>query len=64
MRCMAEKKTMILTVRIEESVAKALKSLAEADDRKLSPYIARLLKKHVEAERGAVSEAKPKGRKS
>jgi predicted transcriptional regulator len=60
---MAEKKTMILTIRIEESVAKALKGLAEADERKLSPYIARLLRRHVEAERGAVSEAKPrKGR--
>jgi hypothetical protein len=58
MRCMAEKKTMILTIRIEESVAKALKSLAEADERKLSPYVARLLRRHVEAEKGVPGEAK------
>jgi len=53
-----EKKTMILTIRIEESVAKALKNLADADERKLSPYVARVLRRHVEA------ETKAKGRKS
>jgi predicted transcriptional regulator len=61
MRPMAEKKTMILTIRVEESLAKALKSLAEADERKLSAYAARVLRRHAE-ERGALSEAKTKKR--
>jgi hypothetical protein len=47
---MAEKKTMILTIRVEESVGKALKELAEADERKLSAYVARVLRRHIETE--------------
>ena len=39
---------MILTIRVEESVGKALKALAEADERKLSAYVARLLRRHVD----------------
>jgi hypothetical protein len=45
---MAEKKITTLHVRIEESVAKALRELAEADDRKVSSYAARVLRQHVE----------------
>lgn len=41
---------MILTIRVEESVGKALKELAEADERKLSAYVARVLRRHTEAE--------------
>jgi predicted transcriptional regulator len=51
---MWDKKTMTVSVRLDEATVKGLKRLAAADDRKLSPYIARLLKQHVEqAEREA-----------
>jgi predicted transcriptional regulator len=46
---MWDKKTMTVSVRLDEATVKGLKQLAAADDRKLSPYIARLLKQHVEA---------------
>jgi hypothetical protein len=46
---MWDKKTMTVSVRLDEATVKGLKLLAAADDRKLSPYIARLLKQHVEA---------------
>jgi predicted transcriptional regulator len=58
---MAEKKTMILTIRVEESVGKALKELAEADERKLSAYVARVLRRHIDAE--TKDKAKPKGQR-
>ena len=52
---------MILTIRVEESVGKALKDLAEADERKLSAYVARVLRRHVETE--TKDKAKPKGQR-
>jgi predicted transcriptional regulator len=58
------KKDMTVSVRLDEATVKGLKQLAAADDRKLSPYIARLLKQHVEAA-DAAGQLKPaKGRKA
>jgi hypothetical protein len=47
-----EKKTMVLTIRIEESTGTALKELAAEDERKLSAYVARILRRHVKEARG------------
>ena len=62
MRGMPEKKTVILSIRVEDELAEALKALADADERKMSPYIARVLRRHVETERGALGEIKTKKR--
>jgi hypothetical protein len=54
-----EKKTMVLTIRIEESVGVALKELAAEDERKLSAYVARVLRRHVkEAHKREAKERK------
>jgi hypothetical protein len=58
-----EKKLVIVHVRLEESVAKTLKRLAAADDRKLSPYIGRVLKQHAEAAEASAETKAARGRK-
>jgi predicted HicB family RNase H-like nuclease len=50
---------MILTVRVEEGLHKALKALADEDERKLSAYAARVLRAHVRSA-GKLVEAKKK----
>jgi predicted transcriptional regulator len=42
-----EKRLVVVSARVDQSTAEALKRLAEADDRPLSKYIERLLKQHV-----------------
>ena len=54
----APKKTVIIHIRVEEDLAEALQRLAEADERKLSPYVARVLRGHV-----AAQEGEPEGKK-
>jgi predicted HicB family RNase H-like nuclease len=56
---MSEKKTMILTVRVEEGLHKALKALADEEERKLSAYAARVLRAHAR-NAGKLVEAKKK----
>jgi predicted transcriptional regulator len=48
---MAAKRTITLHIRVEEELAEALKELADSDERKVSPYVARVLRRHVDAER-------------
>jgi predicted transcriptional regulator len=55
-----EKLTVTLHIRVSEETATALKRMAEADDRKLAPFIQRVLDRYV-----AEQEAKAgKGTKS
>jgi predicted transcriptional regulator len=42
-----EKKTLTVHVRLDEDTARELKAMADADDRKLSAFIARVLKQYV-----------------
>ena len=49
---------MTLHIRVSERVASALKQLAAADHRKLSPYIGLVLERHVE-QAEASGELKP-----
>jgi hypothetical protein len=46
-----EKRLVILSVRVSDALAEAVKALAEADTRTVSNYIEVLLQKHV-AEKG------------
>lgn len=46
-----EKRLVILSVRVDQPLAEAVRQLAEADDRPVSNYIERLLRQHV-AEKG------------
>jgi hypothetical protein len=46
-----EKRLVILSVRVSDALAEAVKALAEADTRTVSNYVEALLKKHV-AEQG------------
>jgi hypothetical protein len=61
---MWDKKTVTVSVRLDEVTLDGLKRLAATDDRKLSPYIARLLRQHVEAAEasGELTAAPAKGR--
>lgn len=43
------KKTEVLFIRVEIELANKLRELALSDDRKLSPFIARILRKYVSA---------------
>jgi predicted transcriptional regulator len=61
MSCGMEKLTVTLHIRVSEETASALKRLAEADDRKLAPFIQRVLDRYV-AEQEAKS-AKKRGAK-
>jgi hypothetical protein len=55
---MKEKRIVILSVRVDDALAKAIRELAEADRRPLSNYVEVLLRKHV-AEKGLDTD-KPK----
>jgi hypothetical protein len=55
---MKEKRIVILSVRVDDALAKAIRELAEADRRPLSNYVEVLLRKHV-AEKGLDAD-KPK----
>lgn len=61
------KRIVILSVRVDQPLADAVRQLADADDRPVSNYVERLLRKHV-AEQGLELDKpdKPekKGRKS
>ena len=52
-----EKLTVTLHIRVSEETAAALKRLADADRRKLAPYIGLVLDKHV-AEHAAAEKTK------
>jgi hypothetical protein len=41
-----------ISLRIETEIREALQQFADADDRSLSSYIARILRQHVEQKRG------------
>jgi|KBSSwiStaDraftv2_1062776.scaffolds.fasta_scaffold749273_2 hypothetical protein len=59
MRPMAkEKKLVILSVRVDDALAAAVKQLADADSRPVSNYIEVLLRKHV-TELGVDLAARP-----
>jgi predicted transcriptional regulator len=60
-----DKKDMTVSVRLDEATVKGLKQLAALDDRKLSPYIARLLRQHVEVAEaaGKLKPARGEGKK-
>jgi hypothetical protein len=53
-----EKRVVILSVRVDETLANAIRELAEADSRPISNYIEVLLRKHV-ADKG-IDPGKPK----
>ena len=57
-----EKKSVTLHIRLSEETATALKRMAEADDRKLAPFIGRILDRYV-AEMEAKATKKPRGAK-
>jgi len=65
-RCsgMAEgKKTMIVSVRLDESTYAGLEALAKADRRKLATYLALVLEDHLAAKENEAGESKPRGRR-
>lgn len=41
------KRTVILHIRVEDELAQRLQQLADADERKLSPFVARILRQYV-----------------
>ena len=55
----AEKKTVILSVRVDAAIGEAIQAFAEEEDRTVSKYLERLVRKHV-AEKQGVDAAKPK----
>jgi hypothetical protein len=61
-----EKRLVILSVRVSDALAEAVKALAEADTRTVSNYIENLLKKHVAEHGYDIGEPKkaekPKGK--
>jgi hypothetical protein len=60
-----EKRLVILSVRVDDALAAAVKLLADADSRPVSNYIEVLLRKHVSEKGVDLSKVeKPKGRKS
>jgi hypothetical protein len=59
-----EKRIVILSVRVDDTLAKAIRELAEDDSRPVSNYIELLLRRHA-IERGKMPTEKPaKGRKT
>jgi hypothetical protein len=61
------KRVVILSVRVDQPLADAVRQLADADDRPVSNYVERLLRKHVSEMGIDLSKpAKPekKGRKA
>jgi predicted DNA-binding protein len=57
------KKTMVVSVRLDEATYKGLEALAKADRRKLATYLALVLEDHLAAAREDEPETKPKSRK-
>lgn len=55
---------MTLSVRLDPETIEELKALAKIDDRKVSPYVARVLKAHIEANRALLAKTERRGRKS
>lgn len=55
-----EKLTVTLHIRVSEETAAALKRMADEDDRKLAPFIQRVLDRYVAEQ--AEKAAKPKRR--
>ena len=59
------KRLVILSVRVDDELAAAVKQLAEADSRPVSNYIEVWLRKHVTEKGVDLSKTdKPKGRKA
>jgi len=58
---MQEKKIVVLTVRVEESLYKALQEMAAEDERKLSPFVAKLLRAQARAAGKLRESEKSKG---
>jgi hypothetical protein len=56
---MKEKRDVILSIRVDDALAAAVRQLAEADSRPVSNYVELLLRRHVE-ERGVNLDKKPK----
>lgn len=57
---------MVLHIRADLELKADLQALADADERKLSPFITRILRQHVQRERAAGNlpeRAEKKGRK-
>jgi predicted transcriptional regulator len=57
-----EKRDVILSIRVDEALARAVRDLADADNRPLSNYVDQLLRTHV-AEKGIDLGKKPRGTK-
>jgi predicted transcriptional regulator len=60
------KKEVVLHIRADLELKADLQALADADERKLSPFITRILRQYVERERAAgklPERAEKKGRK-
>jgi hypothetical protein len=56
------KKTVVVSVRLDEQTHKGLEALAKADRRKLATYLALVLEDHLAAKQSE-GETKPKSRK-
>ncbi|HEY1246206.1 MAG TPA: hypothetical protein VGF29_15375 [Hyphomicrobiaceae bacterium] len=62
---MAEKRTVVITVRLPNSIGEAVKRLADAERRKVSSYVALIVEDAIRAKLQAErAEAKPKKGKS
>jgi predicted transcriptional regulator len=57
-RAKSAKKLEPIAVRLDPDVRAGIEALAKADERSLSDYINRALRRHLEAERAAQPEAK------
>jgi hypothetical protein len=57
------KKTMVVSLRLDEPTYKGLEALAKADRRKLATYLALILEDHLAAKQAEASDSKAKGRK-
>lgn len=57
------KKTVVVSIRLDEATHEGLMELAKADRRKLATYLALVLEDHLAAKHVDASETKPKGRK-
>lgn len=50
---MREKKEVVLHIRVDETLKAELEALAIADERKLSPFVTRILRAYVAQEKAA-----------
>jgi hypothetical protein len=66
---MREKKELVLHIRVDETLKAELEALAIADERKLSPFVTRILRAYVAQEKAVgrmpefPAEKRAKGRK-